>query len=163
MTNSNIFYDGDCYCGLFVYNSSHSYYSSVYESAMLPTVYAVPLYSRIDLKAVYGDLYPKLTSNKKYYFQDTPASINGYVQENSAYLYNDAYSQTPITDKHVPIDWSLSNNEKFDTRIIYSNEKTNNELIDSWLTFKSANYIDVDTRYGEITNLRLFKNTLMFW
>jgi len=27
----------------------------------------------------------------------------------------------------------------------------------------SANYLDVDTRYGEITDLRLFKNTLMFW
>lgn len=159
----HIFYDGDCYFGLFVYNSSHAYYSATFHEPSLCVAYAVPLYSRIDLKAVCGDLYPKLTSNKKYYFQDTPASINGYVQENSAYLYNDAYSQTPITDKHVPIDWSLSNNEKFDTRIIYSNEKTNNELIDSWLTFKSANYLDVDTRYGEITNLRLFKNTLMFW
>ena len=163
VSDTNIFYDGDCYFGLFIYNSSHIYYSSQYKSTTYGIVYAVPLYSTIDLKAVCGDLYPKIQSNKKYYFQDVPVSIDGYIQEHSAYIYNDAYSQTPVADKHTAIDWSTNQSEKFDTRIIYSNEKTNNELIDSWLTFKSANYLDVDTRYGEITNLRLFKNTLVFW
>jgi len=90
-------------------------------------------------------------------------SFNGYNQEHSAYLYNPAYHQTPIADKLVAIDWTTQPSEKYDTRVIYSNEKTNNEQIDSWLMFKSANYMDVDTRYGEITNLRLFKNTLVFW
>lgn len=160
---TNVFYDGDCYLGLFVYNASHTYYSAKYHSFMAPFVYAVPIYSRIDLRATSGDLYPYINNQKKYYFQDTPVTFNGYNQEHSAYLYNPAYHQTPIADKLVAIDWTTQPSEKYDTRVIYSNEKTNNEQIDSWLMFKSANYMDVDTRYGEITNLRLFKNTLVFW
>jgi hypothetical protein len=160
---TNVFYDGDCYLGLFIYNASHTYYSAKYHSHMDPFVYAVPIYSKVDLRATSGDLYPYINDQKKYYFQDTPVSFNGYNQEHSAYLYNSAYHQTPIADKLVAIDWTTQPSEKYDTRVIYSNEKTNNEQIDSWLMFKSANYMDVDTRYGEITNLRLFKNTLVFW
>lgn len=163
LQNSHDIYDGDEYISLFIYNSCHTYNSVVYKSSTASIIYAVPLFSRIDLKAVYGDLYPYLTNSKKYYLQDVPVSFNGYNQEHSAYLYNPAYHQTPIADKLVPIDWTAQPSEKYDTRIIYSNEKTNNEQIDSWLTFKSANYMDVDTRYGEITNLRLFKNSLVFW
>lgn len=163
LQNTRRVYDGDEYLGLFIYNSCHTYNSAVYKSSTQSIVYAVPVYSRVDLKGTYGDLYPYISNSKKYYLQDAPVSFNGYNQEHSAYLYNPAYNQTPIADKLVAIDWTTQPSEKYDTRVIYSNEKTNNEQIDSWLMFKSANYMDVDTRYGEITNLRLFKNTLVFW
>lgn len=145
---TNTFYDGDCYLGLFIYNSSHTYYSSKYHSHETPFVYAVPVYSKIDLKGTSGDLYPYINHNKKYYFQDKPVSFLDYSQQHSAYIYNTAYGQMPIADKLAAIDWNAQSSEKYDTRIIYSNEKTNNEQTDSWLTFKSANYMDVDTRYG---------------
>jgi hypothetical protein len=45
---------------MFVYNSSHMWYHSTYESAMDPTIYIVPVESSIDLSKTYGDLYPDL-------------------------------------------------------------------------------------------------------
>jgi DNA repair exonuclease SbcCD ATPase subunit len=44
-----------------------------------------------------------------------------------------------------------------------SEEKKNGEYIDKWLKFKPANFLDVDTRYGEITALKLFKDKMIFW
>jgi predicted transposase/invertase (TIGR01784 family) len=38
-----------------------------------------------------------------------------------------------------------------------------NEHIDSWLNIKPLNYKDVDSRFGQITNMRLFKDHLLFW
>jgi len=66
------------------------------------------LYSKIDLKATCGDLYPKLSSGKRYYFQDTPVSMYGHTQEHSAYLYNTAYNQTPTAGIFSTIDWDLN-------------------------------------------------------
>jgi hypothetical protein len=31
------------------------------------------------------------------------------------------------------------------------------------LKFDDNNYIDVDSRFGQITNMRLFKDKLLFW
>jgi len=50
-----------------------------------------------------------------------------------------------------------------DTRVRYSNQKSNKEAVDSWLTFKAANYIDVDAQYGEITHLDTFNDNLIFF
>ena len=48
-------------------------------------------------------------------------------------------------------------------RIVSSEAKSNNEMLDSWTKFKVANYLDVDTKYGPITNLKAFKNKLYYW
>jgi hypothetical protein len=55
------------------------------------------------------------------------------------------------------------NVSEIDYRCHNSNVKLNNENIDSWTKFQPADYIDVDTRYGPITNMRNFENRLMFW
>ena len=52
----------------------------------------------------------------------------------------------------------LEYNKKLDYRCYHSELKSNDERIDSWSIFKPANFIDVDTRYGEITHLRTFHN-----
>jgi len=46
---------------------------------------------------------------------------------------------------------------------MHSNLKSNGEYIDSWIKYQPANYIDVDSKYGEITHLRKFNNKLFFW
>ena len=51
----------------------------------------------------------------------------------------------------------------FDYRCRYSNKKENGELQDSWTTFLAANYIDVSPDYGKITELKTFKNSLVFF
>ena len=50
-----------------------------------------------------------------------------------------------------------------DVRTHYSLSKSNDEFVDQWAKFKPLNYIDVDTRYGAITNLRTFGNELIYW
>lgn len=160
-------YDGDCYVSCFEYNSSHWWDSDIYNSNKCPVVYYVPLESSIDLTKTSGDLYSRSTSRFKSLFQDIPVNITGdsitYVQEKNAYLYNNAYSVTPSVISFVPITYTKLSTDSYNTRIYYSEKKQNGESIDSWYQFKSANYLDVDSSFGEITNLRLFKNTLLFW
>jgi hypothetical protein len=49
------------------------------------------------------------------------------------------------------------------TRITCSEAKSNNETLDSWTKFKFANYIDVDSQYGPVTNLKSFGGKLYYW
>ena len=51
----------------------------------------------------------------------------------------------------------------FDTRIRYSKTKTINESDDAYTDFLPDNKIDVDSRYGPITGLYRFNNSLYFW
>jgi len=51
----------------------------------------------------------------------------------------------------------------FKQRTFYSELKTNGESIDNWHIYKPANFIDCDSRYGEITNLLTHKDIIFFW
>jgi hypothetical protein len=78
-------------------------------------------------------------------------------------MYNTAYSAEPTISVSTSVNEDDLSNNTFDTRVIYSQQKTNNEADDNWLIFKSANYLDVDSNFGEITGLELFRNKLIFW
>lgn len=157
-------YDGDVFNCMFIYNSAHAWYSSHYTALMFPTVYSVPIQSRIDLIARTGDLYPDFMENQySWWFQDVSGEYSGLVQDKDAYMYNTSYSiQTPAF-AHTYSNTQGANNIFKDVRIFYSEPKTDNELIDSWTNFKALNFLDVDSRYGEITDMRLFKNSLIYW
>lgn len=163
-TNNISVYDGDVYNCMFVYNSSHTWDSAKYSSVSNTVVYSVPLQTRIDLTRRHGDLYPDLENQSCYYFlQDLAGNHGGLIQDKNAYLYNTAYSLNYTSNSFFAPDVKSIDSSKYDTRVFYSDPKTNGELIDNWTNFKVANFLDVDSRYGEITNLRLFKNNLMFW
>jgi hypothetical protein len=61
----------------------------------------------------------------------------------------------------VSTDKNETNN--FKQRTYYSEPKTNGEVIDNFLIFKPAAFIDVDSKYGQITNLFTDKNALLYW
>lgn len=85
-----------------------------------------------------------------------------HTQLKPYYAYNDAYSCQPTVKKYVPKYYDepeISNTN----RILVSEAKTNNEVTDSWTVFKFANYLDVDNKYGKITNLYSFMDKLYFW
>jgi hypothetical protein len=63
-----------------------------------------------------------------------------------------------VTDSNYSISNLRSGN-----RIRYSGTKTANEISDSWTSFKPADYLDVDSSHGDITNLKQFNNQLLFW
>lgn len=152
---------GDCYIQWFYYNALKAWYHNECKYAPnMSTIYKIPVESDIDMTHDHGQTFKRSESK---YTQDEPAELRGYTQSESAYLYNTAYGIDPNVRTFTGLDRDDASNADYDYRICYSDIKENNEAIDSWQNFKSANYIDVDTRYGQITDLRLFKDTLVFW
>ena len=86
-----------------------------------------------------------------------------YEQSTDLYIYNSVYSKENTTKIHLirPFDWFEQ--VKFDTRILASNIKINNELSDSWLKFGVNSYIDVDPQYGELIALMNINNQMLFF
>ena len=154
---------GDCTAMMFTYNNNHNWYDPIYVSASkMGTVCQIPIETDIDLRAANGDTLDQNTE-WGYYTQDKASSFDGYSQQRDAYLYNTAYSSDPsIMPQTQAVYTDISDND-FDTRVHFSNVKTNGEHVDSWTRFKAANFTDVDTRYGQITDMRLFKERLVFW
>lgn len=93
------------------------------------------------------------------------ATPEEYDQEYDYYRYNTVYSQenTTISFFGKPIDELYALQDYFDTRVRSSDKKTNGESSDSWFLFRTNNYIDVDSQYGSLTSLNVYKDTLMFW
>ena len=154
-------YCGDGYMGMYMFNYLHYTESPLYHPDSFPVAYSVPLISRVDLKSVQGVLFPRDTQS--YLFQDDVVQMRDYVQNKSAYLYNTAYSATSTVIPQTQLFYTRDSYSHIDNRVVCSEQKENGELIDNWLIFKSANYIDVDSRYGQITDMSCFKNILMFW
>lgn len=175
-------FDGDCYPGVFEFNACHAWYNSGAHNTHTTEKYInairqasvcyAPIESDIDLSATYGSLYSRMVSGgsqKAYYFQDIKSNFDGYAQDDvrngDAYLYNTAYGMYYDILPDQAITYSSVSSNEFDCRIYHSEVKTNGELIDNWLIYRpvTTNYIDVDSRFGQITNLRLFKDKLLFW
>lgn len=154
---------GDCTAGLFTYNCAHNWYDVYYPRATkMGTVYMVPLESDVDLRGTYGDTLRNITK-RGWYVQDKASVFDDYSQQYDAYLYNPAYGQDSTTLPQGTAIYTNISDGSFDSRVHYSEVKTNGEWIDNWTKFKAANFDDVDTRYGKITDLRLFKDKLVFW
>lgn len=156
-----IMYDGDCNIQTFYYNALHTWWDPTYIWApKMSTVYAVPVETEIDMYSESGHTYRR---NSNPNIQDQPAVFKNYVQTKPSYFYNTAYSSQPNIIKYYGIQPENLVDNKYDYRIHYSDPKINNEYIDNWLNFKASNFIDVDTRFGQITNTRLFKDAFIFW
>ena len=154
---------GDASAMLFTYNCAHNWYDVYYPCATkMGTVYMVPLESDIDIRGTYGDTLQNI-DKRGWYVQDKASIFDDYSQQYDAYLYNPAYGQDSMTLPQSTSIYTDISDGHFDTRIHYSELKTNGEWIDSWTKFKAANFDDVDTRFGKITNMRLFKDKLVFW
>ena len=130
----------------------------------------IPLESSINLHIVNSKAF--VSSGYSPFIQEEPGVYNpglnvgstySWSQEYKQYDYNSAYSSENSAIGYFTKLLIEKSNRKFDVRIWNSEAKTNNELIDSWSKFKIANYIDLDTKYGQITGLSAFKDRLYFW
>lgn len=158
-------FDGDCFPGVFNYCAAHVWYEPVIPGGVkLGAFYSVPIESDIDLSATYGCLYTSDNSQHSYYLQDKKGVIsNVFTQSEDMYSYNTAYGSSPNAIQHFALEETQYDTGEYDTRIHHSDVKTNGETIDNWLVFRSNNFLDVDTRFGELTNMRLFKDRLLYW
>lgn len=171
-------YDGDVYIGQF----EHLHMTKWWDKKQLygsksTSIYYIPVESRINFSLAHGtkftDIYDTANSG---WIQYKPASITAkmdtqdnnqmrtinYTQTKPMYQYNTAYS-APMNAVMYAAELIDHSSSQYDCRIHYSDPKLNNEDIDSWQTFLPANFIDVDSRFGEITGLRLFKDKLIYW
>lgn len=158
-------FDGDCYPGIFNYAAVHAWHEANMPCGVrLSGFYSVPIESDIDLSATCGDLYVNYGSGEGYYLQDKKSVIsNIFTQGKDMYEYNTAYGAMPTAIEYSAVSFSEIDTDIYDTRIHHSELKTNGEHIDNWLMFRANNFIDVDTRFGQITNMRLFKDNLLYW
>lgn len=162
-SNISQVFDGDCYIQPFEYVSMHRGYYHVLPYFRNHTiVYSIPVETNINLAYTYGSEFSKVRNVN---LQVDATNVNNvFVQQDDMYVYNSVYSQNStsrlhasmITDEDVDID-------TYDYRTYYSDTKINNEYIDSWIKYRSSNYLDVDTRFGAISGLRLFHNQLVYW
>ena len=171
----NDVYNGDCNIEIFEYTSMHKIYG-VYTNKSdaelkFPSThmitYSIPTESNIWTKFEYGWQFSvNAADNYASFIQEEPAQITeAYTQDDPQFVYNTVYNTQNTSRPHAIYD-DLNKedyNKTMDTRVYYSDLKTNDEIIDSWCKFRSSNFIDVDQQYGPITDIYKFKNNLLFW
>lgn len=169
MNDSIVCYGGDTYLGVFDYlNTSvvqRENDTNKYRESRLCCVCYIPLETTVNLnlrgdsyhRQVTGEIGPNLIQN------EPTVMANGWVQKAPYYEYNPVYSTTSGSKQYIPKSIYHVDDMKNQTRIVASELKTNNEMTDSWAKFKFANYIDVDSQYGQVTNLKAFNNRLYYW
>lgn len=163
-------FDGDCFIQPFEYISLHKWYHPYLSNARNAMIaYSIPMETSINIAYSFGQEISKNINSASGNITNTqvePANVNNiFIQEAPLYAYNTAYSATSTSKTLIAEDSEDKDffDSKYDFRTYNSLTKSNDEYIDSWLKFQAANYIDVDTRYGEITGLRKFNNSLVFW
>lgn len=169
-TQTGYIFDGDCFVQVFEYIAQHKFAhpsSKYYRTAC--KIFTFPIETSINLAYTSGYEFNKeynSASGDITYIQNNAGNVNNlFIQDMPLYSYNSAYS-TIDTSRSYTSELQNDPDEKLlktDCRVYHSSIKTNNENIDNWLKYQPANFLDVDTRKGPITNLRTFKNQLVFW
>jgi hypothetical protein len=92
-------------------------------------------------------------------------SIEGITSQNRpAHQYNMIYSNNDVSnDVFSLISTDENETNLFPHRTYYSEPKINGEFIDNFTIFKAVSFIDVDSKYGQLTNLLTDKNALYYW
>jgi hypothetical protein len=165
-----VVFGGDTYIGIHDYCVTYPFYTETDNKLFSKTsVFAYfPCESSINLSLMHGSNFHNyanagLTYPTDLSLQPTSVPLTGFTQDEAMYGYNTAYSSNSIGREFVPQGIYSQNDKGFDYRIFYSEAKELDEISDNWLNFKPANYKDVDTRYGSINRMMLFKNELFFW
>ena len=160
-------FDGDTYICPFEYVSLHKFaFKELHGPLTTVIVNYIPVETSINLIYTSGVQFINNNSEDNIsWVQEEPGRIlDNPVQDKPQFIYNTVYSSDYKLQMNT-IKLSLLNKDDshFDYRCRYSNKKENGELQDSWTTFLAANYIDVSPDYGKITELKTFKNSLVFF
>lgn len=158
-------FDGDTYVQICELVGAFKAYDFNDDKDSLPsmqTVFHIPMETNINTYFDYGMNYHNTHSAN---LQLEPGTITGITsQDRPLNQYNAIYSDNNTSNNIYNVDSDKKDKVKqFKQRIFYSQLKTNGENIDNWQIFKASNFIDVDTKYGDITDLLTIKDTLYFW
>lgn len=104
---------------------------------------------------------------KGYHFASKGGANNPYPDDGTflhdEYRILDGYMAVTNVRTYIPQPLDFNINEEFDTRIYYSNTKTNGESSDSWAVFKVGNFHDVEGIQGPLNNLLMHQSKMYFF
>lgn len=157
-------FDGDVYITPHELTTMYKAYefNSVDTLQSTQVVNYIPLESKVNTFFDYGmNLMNTQSANLLY----EPGYVDGITtQDRPAHQYNMIYSDNDASnDVFTLISTDKNETNNFKQRTYYSDLKTNGEFIDNFLIFKASQFIDVDSKYGQITNLLTDKNMLYYW
>lgn len=160
-----IVFDGDTYITpaeiQTAYKTWNKISSCTYGILSTSVINYVPLESEINSTLDYGENF-KNTQNQN--VQLEPCDIEGVgSQARPQFQYNMVMSYNNYSAMSFTAQTLEDVDENYPQRIFFSEQKENGEAIDNWGLFKTVNYVDANTRYGQITNLLTSKETLYFW
>lgn len=161
--NTATVFDGDIYITpheLTTMYKTYDFMSSDTLYSMQVTNY-VPMESKVNTFFDYGMNFLNTDSANLII---EPGSIDGITtQDRPVHQYNQIYSANDESNDVFTLVVEKAEDNNFKQRTYYSEPKTNGEYVDNFVIFKPAAYIDVDPKYGEVTNLLTDKNTLYYW
>lgn len=163
-TNEVFVFDGDIYITPHEFTTMFKAYDFMSYDTLQSTQVTnyIPLESKVNTYFDYGkNLLNTGSANLLY----EPGSIDGVTtQDRPLHQYNMIYSDNDASnDVFTLITTDENETNNFKQRAYYSELKTNGEFIDNFMIFKPAAFIDVDSKYGEITNLMTDRNNLYYW
>ena len=102
-----------------------------------------------------------LRDKKEEGLKDYPESYPSDVTD--LYLYNSVYSRENNIIKNFPKPFNFKNITEFGNKIQASDKKIVGSIEDQWLNFRVDSYNNVDSIYGNINALKVFKDNLFFF
>jgi hypothetical protein len=94
-------------------------------------------------------------------YNEGGVSWDPFVPED--YQYNNGYTSEGDVIKYPALPLNFSGATRFPYRIRWAGQKLSGEIIDSFRTFYTNDYRDVDGRYGEINNVRPKGDYVYYW
>jgi hypothetical protein len=163
-------FGGDTYIGFFEHLRGIWNYETFGNNTFISSE-AFIVESTINLPLQTNDTLNSLT-NKLYVFNSPVRAMRedagehpvddktNYRQDFNLYTYNSVYSRHNNVKTYFtkPADIDLEKN--IPHRIYYSDKKVNGEFSDSWTKIRPGNFVDLDSKYGSLTRLYNFRDTL---
>ncbi len=157
-------FDGDIYITPHEFTTMYKAYNfeSIDTLQSMQITNYIPLESKVNTYFDYGMNLRNTDSANLIY---EPGSIDGITtQERPAHQYNMIYSDNDASnDVFTLISTDKNETNMFKQRAYFSELKSNGEFIDNFLIFKALSFIDVDSKYGQITEMYTDKNILYYW
>jgi len=109
---------------------------------------------RTSMIGAYNENDPIWDGNRRPYLMD----LAEYFMVDRVYNYSDKHyiKFFPKPYLNVPIT-------EFDCRVWKSERKINASIVDTWGIFKPNSYLDVESKYGPLNNLIVFKDKLLYF
>ena len=168
--NGKYVFGGDTYLSLLDYPNTMSYQladAKEWDDMKCFIGAYIPFESTINMNLMHGDQIHRTVTASDFadsWLQLDPTQMQQvHTQDLPYFLYNAVYSASNTGKFYVPNSIYAEENQQYSNRILSSQAKTANEVIDQWSKFKPADYLDVDNRFGAITNLRVFKDRLFYF